>query len=310
MTVRDAIAIDLGHAAPPSARLSAPAHPLQLEAVRLVRDIASAMERRILEQASPDGAAAREPDAVPPLQALQDQLVHLARVAALGTLAASIAHEIRQPLTAIRVETYAIQRWMNRDTPNTAEVAEGVRRIQDQSERAEQVIRSLRALMRREPTERHPFALDQAILELLPLVAARVYDADVTLAFDLDPTLPALHGNRVQIQQVVMNLLLNAIDASRGRPHGGAAIAVRTSGDGERGLSIEVSDNGHGIDPARIDQVFAPFVSTKADGMGIGLAICRMIVEAHGGTIGAASGQGQTTMTVRLPLDGVSGLAA
>lgn len=273
----------------------------QQHAVRLVREFATAMERRILDHA---GQSCEAPDSgsLPPWESLQDQLVHLARVAALGTLAASIAHEIRQPLTAIRVETYAMHRWMNRETPNTAEVAEGIRRIQAQSERAEQVIRSLRALMRREPAVRHPFPLDQAILEILPLVEARIYDADVTLELDLDASLPALHGDRVQIQQVVLNLLLNAVDALRGAPHGGATVALRVGGAGPGMAVLEVADNGPGIDPARIGQIFEPFVSTKSDGMGLGLAICRMIVEAHGGTVQAASADGRTAMTAYLPL--------
>lgn len=175
-----------------------------------------------------------------------------------------------ETLAAIRVESYAMQRWMNRLTPNTAEVVDGIRRIQAQSERAEQVIRSLRALMRREPTERHPFQLDQAVLDILPLVEARLYDADVTLQLDLDDALPPLYGDRVQIQQVVLNLLLNAVDALRGQPHGVAAVTLRVV-PGKPGMAlIEVVDNGKGIDPARIDQIFEPFVSTKSDGMGMG----------------------------------------
>lgn len=302
MSVREAIAADLGREMP-----AAPVDASPQDAVRLVREFAMAMERRILECAGPSGAlplggASAGADPSPLLKILQDQLVHLARVAALGTLAASIAHEIRQPLTAIRVETYAMQRWMNRPTPNTAEVADGIRRIQAQSERAEQVIRSLRALMRREPTERQPFQLDQAILDILPLVEARIYDADVTLELDLDATLPPLHGDRVQIQQVVINLLLNAVDALRGLPHGVAAVTLRAV-PGKAGMAlIAVEDNGTGIDPARIGQIFEPFVSSKSDGMGLGLAICRMIAEAHGGTIDAASAGGRTAMTVHLPL--------
>lgn len=302
MSVREAIAADLRHEMP-----AEPVSASPQDAVRLVREFATAMERRILECSGPSGpsapgSTAPDCDPSPLLKSLQDQLVHLARVAALGTLAASIAHEIRQPLTAIRVESYAMQRWMNRPTPNTAEVADGIRRIQAQSERAEQVIRSLRALMRREPTARHPFQLDQAILDILPLVEARIYDADVTLQLDLDATLPPLHGDRVQIQQVVLNLLLNAVDALRGQPHGAAAVTLRVLAGKPGMASIEVVDNGKGIDPARIDQIFEPFVSTKSDGMGMGLAICRMIVDAHNGTIDATSAAGRTTMTVHLPL--------
>ncbi|KAI3590914.1 Two-component system sensor histidine kinase [Cupriavidus sp. U2] len=275
----------------------------QLDAIRMVRDVAQAIERRIQENLSGAGADAgtcRSDTAI--IQCLQEQMVHLSRVATLGTLAASIAHEIRQPLTAIRIEAGTIERWMKRDAPMAGEVSEGIRRIQEQSERAERVIRSLRALMRREPLPPQPFRLDDALREVLPLADCRISVACVDLRLELDTTLPPVHGDRVQIQQVMLNLLLNAVEARRDGSPGTARVTLRTR-HGAAGMAVvEVIDNGRGIEPEQLARIFEPFFSTKDDGMGIGLAICRSIVELHGGTIAAASGDGQTTVTVALPL--------
>ena len=273
--------------------------PLPDDAIRHVRSLALAMERRLLAGQSGVEDTAGDPLSV---QRLQEQIVHLARVATVGALAASIAHEINQPLTAIRVESHAIQRWMDRDTPHAAEIADGVRRIQNQSERAEQVIRSLRALMRREPATQRPFALDHAILEIVPLVNGAVSDADVNLQFDLPAGLPELVGDRVQIQQVVLNLLLNALEAVRERATGTATVRLRTFQPERDRITVEVTDNGAGIPADMLDTIFEPFFSTRGDGMGIGLAICRSIVEFHGGTVRAASGNGITRMAFTLPV--------
>ena len=275
---------------------------IQRDAIRMVRDIATAIERRIqqnLDGFGADTGDCRDDQAI--VQCLHEQMVHLARVATLGTLAASIAHEIRQPLTAIRIEASAIRRWMNRETPDIDEVVEGIQRIQDQSERAEQVIRSLRALMRREPVTLRPFRLDQALLELLPLADCRIQDANVNLQLDLDAALPVVRGDRVQIQQVVLNLLLNAVEARQDIPDSAPTVYLRTRRGSGASAVIEVSDNGKGIAPDQLTSIFAPFFSTKDDGMGIGLAVCRSIVELHGGTIEATSQDGQTTVTVTLP---------
>ncbi|WP_180862883.1 sensor histidine kinase [Cupriavidus pauculus] len=275
----------------------------QRDAIRMVREVALAIERRIQENlrgAGPDTGPCHSDTAI--IQCLQDQMVHLSRVATLGTLAASIAHEIRQPLTAIRIEAGTIARWMHRDAPMAGEITDGIRRIQEQSERAEGVIRSLRALMRREPLPPQPFRLDEALREVLPLADCRISVASVDLRLDLDPTLPPVHGDRVQIQQVMLNLLLNAVEARRDGPPGSARVTLRTRHGADRMAVIEVIDNGRGIEAGQLARIFEPFFSTKDDGMGIGLAICRSIVELHGGTIAATSGDGQTTVTVALPL--------
>ncbi|MDT6963347.1 MULTISPECIES: sensor histidine kinase [Cupriavidus] len=282
-----------------------PGSAYEQEAIQMVRNVALAVERRIHENLSgahPHAGPCYTESTI--IQCLQEQVVHLARVATLGTLAASIAHEIRQPLTAIRIEAGAIQRWMGRPVPATDEVTEGIARIQEQSERAERVIRSLRALMRREPATPEPFRLDHAVHDVLPLADCRIHDASIDLQLDLDATLPPVQGDRVQIQQVILNLLLNAVEARREGPPGSARVLLRAR-RGPAGAAtavIEVVDNGRGIAPDKLARVFEPFFSTKDDGMGIGLAICRSIVEVHGGTIAVASGDGQTTVTVTLPV--------
>lgn len=229
-------------------------------------------------------------------------LVHVNRLATLGVLAASIAHEIRQPLTAIRLEAGAIQRWINRNESNVAEISEGLCRIKDQSERAEQVVRSLWSLMRPAPTARQRFQLSKAIEELLPLVEADIKQAEAVLRLDLDSALPDLHGDCVQIQQLVLNLLLNAVDALKRRRCESPTILVRTRNRGDSTITLEVEDNGAGIPPEQLSRIFEPFFSTKSDGMGLGLAICRSIVASHNGTIQAKSDDGLTSMAVCLPL--------
>jgi len=255
-----------------------------------------------------DSDALRTASAV--VQGMQEQMVHLARVATLGTLAASIAHEIRQPLTAIRLEAYAIQHWMKR-CPGVAdpvtqqvvqEVAEGVHRIQEQSERAEQVIHSLRAMMRSEPNKPQAFTLAQAVRDVLPLLAGRLNDGGIALRIDVDETLPPLHGDSVQIQQVLLNLVLNAIEARKEDCAELPLVELRARRVEPAMLRVEVIDNGGGIAPDQLARIFQPFVSTKSEGMGIGLAICRSIVELHGGSIRAASSEGRTTVTFTLPL--------
>lgn len=274
----------------------------QADAIRMVRDMALAIERRIEQNLGASAGTGPGLTDTAMAQCLQAQMVHLARVATLGTLAASIAHEIRQPLTAIQIEAGAIERWMHHDTPAACEITEGIQRIREQSERAERVIRSLRALMRREPLPARHFRLDEALHEVLPLADCRIHEAGVDLRLDLDTTLPPVHGDPVQIQQVLLNLLLNAVEARREGPLGSARVTLRMR-PGAGGMAvIDVIDNGRGMEPAQLARMFEPFFSTKDDGMGIGLAICRWIVELHGGTIAAASGDGQTTVTVILPV--------
>lgn len=226
----------------------------------------------------------------------------LDRLAVLGTLAASIVHEIRQPLAAILIETYSMQRWMNREVPDTAEVDEGLRRIQALSERVEQIIRSLQALLRQKCAESAPFSLADAVHEMVGHLDGRLQDAGVTLTLDIDGSLPLFMGDRVQLQQVVSNLMLNALDAVQARAHGAPAIVVRLQCEHDAYVRIEVIDNGEGISAEQACQMFEPLASTKVGGMGIGLAISRMIVEAHGGTIAAVSQQGRTSVGARLPL--------
>lgn len=277
------------------------------DAIRLVRSVASAIERRLRqEQVEPADLANMASDGKvfhdAALQCLQEQVIHLSRLATLGTLAASIAHEIRQPLTTMRLEAYAIQRWMHRDNCQNNDITEGVRRIQDQAERAEQVIRSLQGLMRREPVAMHPFQLDEAIVGLMPLINSNVLSADVNLQLDLAAGLPPVLGDRIQIQQVVLNLLLNAVEAQRECPPGTGTILLRIWKSAPDAIRIEVTDNGKGISPETMDKIFEPFFSTKGNGMGVGLAISRTIAEQHGGTMHARSGHGRTTMSLVLPV--------
>ncbi|XQM37560.1 hypothetical protein DFLDMN_004444 [Cupriavidus sp. H19C3] len=231
---------------------------------------------------------------------LQDMLAHAGRVATLGEMAAAIAHEIRQPLAAISLETDASLRWLARDAVDLKEVSESLERVRGEAERAERVVRGLRALSRREGRRIASLSLRSAWEEMLPLVPAALLARAAHIEVDVPAALPEVLGDRVQIQQVMLNLLTNALQALPGtadRP-GLVHVGGRTA-DGA--VWFELRDNGAGIDPQHLPRVFDPFFTTRADGMGMGLAICRGIIEAHGGTMTARSTLGWTTVAFALP---------
>jgi PAS domain S-box-containing protein len=219
----------------------------------------------------------------------QAQLAHANRVATLGALAASIAHEVNQPLAAIVANGDANLRWLGRPVPDLVAVRDGLERMIADAERASGVVNRVRALARNKQSERHPVDVNAVISDVVKLVGREIASHQVALRLELAANLPAVLGDRVELQQLIINLVINGIQAMAAvadRPH---RLAIRSRRDDGGDVQVTVEDSGHGIDPANANRLFDAFYSTKAGGMGLGLSICRSIVEAHGGRISACN---------------------
>ncbi len=217
----------------------------------------------------------------------QVQLAHATRVTMLGELAASIAHEVNQPLAAISTNGEACLRWLNRPKPELDEARASVASILESSARATGVIKRIRALARRSDPTYLALDLKTVVEESVDMVRRELNNHHVALMLGLAPDLPPVNGDRVQLQQVLINLLMNAIQAMAGCRPGQAVLTVQTqrSADGDGALQVSVSDSGPGIPASVVPRLFEAFYSTKEDGMGMGLPICRSIIETHGGRI-------------------------
>jgi two-component system, LuxR family, sensor kinase FixL len=231
------------------------------------------------------------------------RLTHVSRLATMGEMAAGIAHELNQPLTAIASYAQACDWLLARGSTDTAEIRDALQQITAQGLRAGEIIRRLRALVRTPDTLREPTDVNELIEELkgLALTDARVHNVRLTL--ELAPGLTAVIVNRVEIQQVVLNLVRNAIEALEGVPPERRDIMLRTAPALDAAeVEICVIDSGPGVDPDIVGRLFSPFVTTKAAGAGLGLAISRSIVEAHKGTLRyRPDGAGGACFVLRLP---------
>jgi signal transduction histidine kinase len=231
----------------------------------------------------------------------RSELAHLARVAAMGELSGPLAHELNQPLTAILSNAQAAQQMQNTGTLDEATLAEILQDVADDAKRAGEVIRRLRSLIRRGEVERVRLDINAVIADVLRLVRndlmARRVQADTELAFDLPP----VWGDRIQLQQVVLNLVLNACDAMDAVPRP-CRVLVRSERTAEGGIRVAVADQGCGIAPEQVGRMFEPFFTTKERGLGLGLSVCRTIVEQHGGAIEARNNAGGgATLRFTLP---------
>jgi len=225
-------------------------------------------------------------------QAAQGQLAHASRVAMLGEMSASIAHEISQPLAAIVTNAYAGMRWLERTTPDVDRAHEILKRIIDAADRATRVIQHIRALARQTEPEMSCLDLNGVVDEALALVQRERFNHRISLQPELASGLPPVRGNGTQLQQVIINLVLNAIQATAAACDRTAAVVIRTSQYGADRLLLAVEDAGVGVEPEKLDRLFSPFYTTKPDGMGMGLSICRSIVAAHAGELRAARNPG------------------
>ena len=234
------------------------------------------------------------------LRRTQAELAHVARVASLGEMTASIAHEVNQPLAAVVANGHACLRWLSASPPNLPKAVEAAERIVKDGKDAGEVVRRVRALFKRTAIERVRLDLDEVIGEVLRLLDSYPARKHVSLDVVLAPDLPPVFADRVQLQQLLLNLMLNALEALEPVSGRVKQLSVRsTRAEGQR-AAIQISDNGIGLDDSVA--AFEPFVTTKPEGMGLGLAISRSIVAAHEGTLSAERNVGfGTTFTVTLP---------
>jgi two-component system sensor kinase FixL len=218
---------------------------------------------------------------------LRQELARVLRVATMGELVASLAHEINQPLTAIMSNAQAAQRLLTSGRPDLGEIREILADVAADDQRAGEVVSRVRSLLKKENTDRKRLEMNDVIREVLGLLRTSAILKGVGLVSELstDP-LPVL-GDRIQLQQVLLNLVMNSFDALQSVSAGGRELVVRSQRSDADGVIVSVRDNGSGIALSVLPRVFEPFFTSKPDGMGMGLPICRSIVESHGGRIWA-----------------------
>ena len=238
------------------------------------------------------------------LRRTQAELAHTTRVASLGEMTASIAHEVNQPLAAVVANGHACLRWLSASPPNVSKAVEAAQRIVKDGKDAGQVVRRVRALFKRTAVEKVWLDLSEVIGEVVRLTDSNPSRKHVSLSVVLDPDVPPVFADRVQLQQLVLNLMLNALEALEPVSGRVKQLSVSTKHAEAHHAVIQISDNGVGLDDPVA--VFEPFVTTKPEGMGLGLAICRSIVAAHDGRLSAERNVGfGTTFTVTLPIQPV-----
>ncbi|MGB8555336.1 MAG: ATP-binding protein, partial [Pseudolabrys sp.] len=217
------------------------------------------------------------------LQTGQAELAGYAQASRMGAMTASIAHEVNQPLAAIVANANAALRWMARTPPDVTEARERLEQIVREGQRAAEVIQSVLSMFKSKELARASVDLNQLIHEVLALVQGALEKHGVVVCTELDEALIPVTGNRVQLQQVLFNLVTNAIEAME--LVADRRVLVKSEFESGGGVRVTVEDSGSGIDPKDIDKIFSTFFTTKLEGMGMGLSICRSIIESHGGRL-------------------------
>jgi PAS domain S-box-containing protein len=226
------------------------------------------------------------------LRKAQAELAHVTRVTTLGELTASISHEVNQPLAAVVANAEACLRWLDRETPDLGAARRSVEWIIEDGNRASEVIRRVRALARKTDIEKVPLDVNDVVREAIALVQRELISHRVSLRTEFAPALPMILGDRVQLQQVMINLVMNSIEAMQSVTHRPRVLAIRSGQDETRQAFVSVTDCGVGIAADNANRLFNAFFTTKSSGMGMGLSICRSIVEAHGGRLSASPNEG------------------
>ena len=248
------------------------------------------LEQRVVERSSELMKASEA------LREAQTELAHVNRVTAMGQLAASIVHETLQPISSAVTNAHAALRWLSTEPPDLGEARAALDRIVKDGSRATDVIGRLRALSKKAPPLKDHLAINEAVLDVIALTRAEVVKNGISLRTDLTDDLPHIQADRIQLQQVILNLIINAVEAMVGVRERRRELVVGTDGDASGGVVVTVTDSGPGVSAESFDRLFEAFYTTKPRGMGMGLSICRTIVEAHGGRIWAspAAGPGAT----------------
>jgi C4-dicarboxylate-specific signal transduction histidine kinase len=223
------------------------------------------------------------------LQATRTELARVVRITAIGEMAASIAHEVNQPLAAVVANADACVAWLTRQIPDLGEAKSAALRAVEGATRASQVIARIRSLISKGAPQREPVDINSLIEEALVLAKGQVVLNKISLSLLLDPALPLVSGDRIQLQQVLMNLIANAIDAMANVTGRERTLEIRSQRVQAQSISVSVQDSGIGISEEFISRLFEPFFTTRAQGIGMGLAISHSIIEAHGGRLWAES---------------------
>ena len=229
-------------------------------------------------------AAVRADQAEAALRQVQAELAHVTRVTTLGELAASIAHEVNQPIAAVVTNAEAALRFLGRHPPDLEEVREGLHSIIKDANRAGDVIGRIRELMKKAPPRKDRMDINEAIHEVIELTRGQAVKSGASVQTALGEGLPLIEGDRVQLQQVALNVIINAVQAMSDA-EGPRELTITTAQAEPNGVLVAVKDTGPGLAPASLEQLFAPFYTTKPGGLGMGLSISRSIVEAHGGRL-------------------------
>jgi len=254
------------------------------------------LEQRVVERTSQLMLASEA------LREAQTELAHVNRVTTMGQLVASIAHEITQPVAAAVANADAALRWLGAQPPDLEETRQALADVIKDGKRAGDVVGRIRALIKKARPRKDDLEINEAVLEVIALTRSELVKNGVSLQTQLAEGLPLVQGDRVQLQQVLLNLIMNAIEAMGSVNHGSRELLIGTGANESGGVRISVQDSGPGLNSQVFDRLFDPFYTTKADGMGMGLSICRSIIEAHDGRIWASAMPGPgSTFNVSLP---------
>jgi len=256
------------------------------------------LEQRVVERTSQLRQASEA------LREAQAELAHVNRVTAMGQLAATISHEVMQPITAGINNARAALNWLDSQPPKPEEVRQALGEAVKEGNRAVDVISRIRTLIKKGPPRKDACDINEAIREVVGLTRGEMVKNNISAQTQLGEELPRIQGDKVQLQQVILNLIINAVDAMSGTSGGSRVLFISTAKD-VGGVLVTVRDSGPGLSPETVERLFDAFYTTKADGMGMGLSICRSIVEAHGGRIWTSRDVGQgATFQFTLPLPG------
>jgi signal transduction histidine kinase len=241
------------------------------------------------------------------LRAMQLELERVSRLTTLGLLTASIAHEVNQPLAAIIAHGGAARRWLDRTVPNIEEAAKAIEGVIANAHRSRDVIDRIRSLARKADNERELLDLNEIIREILALADGELRQNNVTLRTEFDRTIPRIFGDRVQLQQVTLNLIVNGVEAISALTEGPRELVIRTSRSERDEVHVAVQDSGVGLPEEDLQAIFEPFYTTKSQGMGIGLSISRSIIQAHNGRLWAQRNLDAPGITAHFTLPVVAG---